>query len=85
MDKQIFKKDNYYVNVVGNFVIEAWIDPKISAEIDKLYLEYTPGDKSVRENFEKIISQKSKNKFTISHSKRKADKIRAKFKKYFLD
>lgn len=85
LDKQIFKKDNYYVNVVGNFVIEAWIDPKINGEIDKLYLEYTPGDKSVRENFEKIISQKSKNKFTISHSKRKADKIRAKFKKYFLD
>ena len=80
----LFEKDNYYINVIGNFVIEAWLDKNIMAEVNNFYQTTSVFTDSEKEKLEKILMQKGRNKFTITHNKRKADSIRAKFKKYFF-
>jgi hypothetical protein len=83
-EKPLFPKNNYYINIIGDFVIEAWLDKKISLQIEDFYKGVRVFSATEKANLEKILSQKGKNKFSVSRNKRKADMIRAKFKKYFL-
>ncbi len=79
----IFKKDNYYINILGNYVIEVWLDPKISKEINSFYKTHTTIDESCKKELKEIIERQSKNKLVISHNARKAEKLKKVFKKYF--
>ncbi len=79
-----FPKTNYYINVIGDFVIEAWLDVKMSEEINALYNQTSTINNDTKTQLETILTKKGKNKFSISHNKRKADLIRKKFKKYFF-
>jgi hypothetical protein len=84
LPKPLFEKENYYINVIADFIIEVWIDKKVSLEINTFYKNtHTFGDVE-KEKLEKILMQKGRNKFSITHSKRKSDAIRGKFKKYFF-
>jgi len=84
LPKNIFIKENYYINVIGNFIIEVWIDQKIQAKIDQFYLNNNKFDTLEKRNLEEILMQKGKNRFSITNNKRKADALRSKFKKYFF-
>lgn len=79
-----FKKTNYYVNVIGDFVIEALLDTQVSTDIEEFYARTSVLDDATRKRLEEILMQKGRNKFSISHNKRKADMIRRKFQKYFF-
>mgnify|MGYP001605112885 CR=1 FL=1 len=79
-----FEKTNYYLNVIGDFVIEAWLDKKISTQMNEFYARTATLNDSAKKELEDLLMQKGKNKFSISHNKRKADTIRRKFKKYFF-
>lgn len=79
-----FSMQNYYVNIFGDFVIEVWLDPKVSGEIEQIYQsnnDFTPG---VVDELLKIIKYKGKNKIVISRNKRKSEKIKRIFSKFFL-
>ncbi len=78
-----FPKSNYYVNVFGDFLIEVWLDEKTSELIDGFYKETKLFDENAKNNLLKIIARKGRNKLVINRNKRKADKIRNIFKKYF--
>lgn len=79
-----FEKTNYYVNIFGDFIIEAWLDEKVSQKIDDWYsIHSTVSDEAIEE-LKRIVSEKGKNKFSISRNHKKAEKLRKIFKKYFL-
>ena len=84
LSKPLFSKTNYYLNVIGDFVIEVWLDKSMSAQLDKFYSETTSFDDAAKDKLERILAQKGKNKFSISHNKRKADALRTKFSKRFF-
>jgi predicted transcriptional regulator len=79
----LFPKENYYINIFDDFVIEAWIDPGTAKKIDKFFEEETEVTPHGMDELQDIISQKGKNKFKISRNKRKAEQLKRKIGKYF--
>ena len=80
----LFEKGNYYVNVIGDYIIEAWLDKNMCLALDTFYNQNQILDETKNQELEKILMQKGRNKFSVTHNKRKADVIRVKFKKYFF-
>lgn len=83
LEKSPFEKPNYYVNIFGDFVIEALLDEKTSEKINQFYKETNIFDDDAKNKIKEIVSKKGKDKFIISKNHRKAEKIRNLFKKYF--
>ncbi|OGI84031.1 hypothetical protein A2997_00520 [Candidatus Nomurabacteria bacterium RIFCSPLOWO2_01_FULL_36_10b] len=81
---KLFPKRNYYVNVFDDFIIEVWLDHKISERIDNFYNTTTTFNDIEREKLLDITRAKGRNKLVISRNKAKADKLRKVFKKYFV-
>lgn len=72
----LFKKPNYYVNIFGDYVIEAHIDEKTEAAIDKFYKHHTTFDDDARNEIQNIIATQGRNKISISKNKEKAGKLK---------
>lgn len=83
-DDKVFDKNNYYVNIFDDFIIEAQIDQATADKIDTFYRNTESVSEQSLNELKEVISRKGKNKLTISRNKRKADKLRSIFKKYFL-
>lgn len=83
-DDMPFPKNNYYINIIGDFIIEVWLDRKIADQLDKFYTDVTQFNDIEKHRLESILMQKGKNRFSITNNKRKADTLRRKFKKYFF-
>jgi hypothetical protein len=83
LDAPLFPKNNYYINVIGDFVIEVWLDKHIMNQVESFYKSHEVCRDEEIKTLQAILMQKGKNKFSITKSKRKADDIRRKFKKYF--
>ncbi|HEY4477662.1 MAG TPA: hypothetical protein VJB09_00095, partial [Candidatus Paceibacterota bacterium] len=81
--KRLFQKDNFYLNIFGDFLIEVWIDKKVSEDIDKFYIESRVFGAEAFESLQGIINQKGKTKLVISRNKAKAEKLKKLFKKNF--
>lgn len=82
--KQYFK-ENYYVNIFGDFLIEVTLDPKTQQVINHFYKTYNIWDKDAKFQITKIISHmKGRNKLTISRNAKKAEKIKKMLGKYFI-
>jgi len=79
----LFPKDNYYINIFSDFIIEVWLDKKTSDAIDKFYKENNVFDENAKNILQEIIEQRGKNKLVISRNARKAEKLKKVFKKYF--
>jgi len=84
LEKPLFEKENYYINIFGNYIIEAWIDESVAKEIDDFYIKNKTIGKETIEELKHIVSKKGRNKLVISNNKRKARKMKAMFKKYFV-
>lgn len=74
--KKIFKKDNYYLSVLADYIIEVYIEEKISKEIDRFFKEVKAIGNKERELLQNIISKNGKNKLVISRDKKKADSLK---------
>ncbi len=82
-EKKLFPKENYYLNIFGDYVIEAWIDENVASKIDSFYKETKVFDEIAEKKIKSIVEQKGKNKLSILRNKRKAEKLKNLFKKYF--
>ena len=83
LGKQLFEKLNYYVNIIGDFVIEAWLDKNTEKKIERLYNTTAAVTPEKIERLREIVEQRGKNKIAISRNARKAERLRRKLRKYF--
>lgn len=82
-EKHYFK-ENYYVNIFGDFLIEVSLDPKTQHAIDQFYATHTEWNDESRLHITKIVSHMiGRNKLTISRNAKKAEKIKKMLGKYF--
>jgi hypothetical protein len=82
--KQYFK-NNYYVDTFGDFLVEAWLDPKTQQAIDLFYTTHDVWNDETKTKLVRIVSQmKGRNKLTISRNKKKSEKIKKMLGKYFI-
>ena len=83
LERSLFKKNNYYVNIVGDFLIEARIDLLIASQIDTLYRQTEKLDDGVVIKLKKIVGGKGRSKLSISRNSTKAEKIKKLLRKSF--
>ncbi len=77
-------KEGSYVNIFGDFIIEAVLDDRTNAKIDAFYKNTSEITLETKEQLKQIVTEKGKTKLTISRNPRKADKLRRIFRRYFL-
>lgn len=83
LEKSLFEKENYYLNIFGDFIIEALIEKETAEKIDSLYKATSKFSEEFNEELKEIVFKNSKTKIIISRNKRKAQKLKTLFKKYF--
>lgn len=75
--------DNYYFNVIGDFIIEVFLDKSVSQEIGKWYRQTKKLTLQSKDELRRIVNLKKKTILIISHNIKKAAKLRNKLKKNF--
>lgn len=82
-EKPFFKKKNYYINTLGEFIIEVWIDNNISEKIEKIYKNSKNLTSEVKDELTKVLEMKGRTKIVISRNTKKSERLQKMFKKYF--
>lgn len=83
-EKPLFEENNYYINIIGDFLIEVWLNKKLADRIDKFYKEIVEWNDENLKKLEEIVSKEGKTKIVISRNKNKADKIKRMLSKNFV-
>lgn len=81
--KPLFPKDNYYINVLGEFIVDVWIDKKLHDTIEQLYHTESRVTKEWIDHLESLNMLKGKNILTISRDPKRADDLRKKLSRPF--
>ncbi len=79
----LFEKENYYINIFNDFIIEVWIDPSTAGKIESFFQQEKEVTAYGMDTLQHVISQTGKNKFKISKNKKRADQLKRKIGKYF--
>jgi DNA-binding PadR family transcriptional regulator len=81
--KKMFVKPNYYVTLMGDYVIEVTLDTEISEKIEKIYQESHELTDQIINTLKEFLMVRNKNKIKISKNKKKAAVLRKKMQKDF--
>ena len=81
-EEVLFEARNYYLNIFGDYIIEARIDEKVAEKVDELYKTHTKVTDETTKLLTSLLTQ-GKTIITITRSKKKADKLKKVFKPYF--
>lgn len=76
LTRPMFKENNYYLNIFGDFLIEVWLDKEISNEVDALYQTATDFDDDAKEKIQKILARQGRTRLVISHNHKKATRLK---------
>lgn len=82
-EKMLFKKKNYYINTLGDFIIEVWIDKLIAEKIEEVYKKTKKLNEEAKEELIKILGMKGKTKIVISRNNKKSERLQKMLRKYF--
>ncbi len=73
----------YYVNSIGDFLIEYRLDKKVAEMLDAFFKRHADFNEAAREELKRIITQPAKHTVTISKNEKKNIELKKIFKKYF--
>ncbi len=80
---QMFDRINYYVTLIGDYIIEVYLDDMVSKRINDIYQSAPALYESVVSNLKKLLDSRTKNRIRVSRNKSKAAKLKKKFGKNF--
>ena len=83
LEQPLFSKNNYYFNIVGEFLIEVWIDSNIATRIEEVYRTAEKIDGAVRTKLIEIVRGKGRSRLTISRNAKKAERLKKMLRKNF--
>lgn len=83
MPKALFPKNNYYLNIVDDFLIQVWIDRKLANTIDAHYKNTKTIDGEAKEHLIKLTQQKGRVRLVISRDPKKAQLLKKRLGKHF--
>lgn len=81
-EEVLFEARNYYLNIFGDYIIEARLDEKVAEKVDEFYKTHTKVTEETTKLLTALLTQ-GKTTITITRSKKKADKLKKVFKQYF--
>jgi len=76
-------KNNYYLNVFGDTIIEIYLDTKLARHIDDFYQSHSKASRENIQDFKKLIQEKFPVRMKISKNKKRAAKLRKQMAKDF--
>ncbi len=76
-------ENGHYMNVLGDFIFEVFIDEKFTNDIEKIYSESTTKEE-ILEKIQEISKKNYKTKLIFSRNKKKAQKIMSRVSKNFV-
>lgn len=76
-------ENNYCLAIVGNYLIETFLDKKSADKIDTIYNKEENGEEASRK-IKEIVNEKSKFKIIVSVNSEKSKKLKKKFEKIFF-
>ncbi len=79
----VFEKRNYYVNTIGDFIIEAYLDEDVTSRVDQFYKNTKTLNDTNREQLENLVKNSGKTKLVISRNSKKAVKLQKTIGNYF--
>jgi len=82
--ERIFDARNKYVVVIGEYITEVMLDPKVAEQIDAVYRSARSLDASASEALAKMLAVRARHKIRISRNARKAQGLKAKLGKNFF-
>lgn len=74
---------NYYLNIFDDYIIEVWLDDKVTQNIDNWYDEVIEIGQNEIGRIEKIVKQQGRTKMRISRNKKRAQRLSKQFIKNF--
>ena len=83
-ESPLYPQNNYYINVIGDYVIEVWIDAAHANAIERVYETESTMSPAAEEQLRYIINSRGRSKLVISRNKRHSQKIFAKLTKPFV-
>lgn len=81
--EKLYKKDNYYFTVIGDYITEVFMNEHTTKRLEELYLKYTTVCPELLAEFQKLLTDKRKHRIKISRNAVKAEKMKKKLRKYF--
>lgn len=81
--KNLFGINNYYVNIMGDILIEVWLNKTVSRAIENIYNQYTSINNEVINKIQNVINMKNRSKIVISKNTKKLKRIKNKLEKFF--
>lgn len=82
-DKPMFKKNNYYLNIVDDFLIEVHINPSIANEVEKFYASVNKINEVVLKDLHNIVRAHGKIRLVVSRNYAKAKELKNLLQKHF--
>ncbi len=79
----LFEKNNYYLNVIGDYVIEVWIDPTQARAIENIYSSATKFTPDIEKQLQGVINSSGKTKLIVARDKKRAEKLKRMLAKPF--
>jgi DNA-binding PadR family transcriptional regulator len=73
-----------YINVVGDYIFKVSMSSRFAKDIDLFFQIHTDVTQENINELMKLVERTEKAKLVFKHSKKEADKLRMKFKKYFV-
>ncbi|MBI2514954.1 hypothetical protein HYV91_02080 [Candidatus Wolfebacteria bacterium] len=83
-EKSISIKENYYFNVFDDYILEIFFDSRIISAIKEFFRKAKIFDEGAERGLMGIVSREGRNKVVISKDKKKADKYKKFFARYFF-
>ncbi|MFW0837435.1 MAG: hypothetical protein ACKKL5_00335 [Candidatus Komeilibacteria bacterium] len=77
------KGDNYYCNIIQDYLIEVWLDKNISKTIDTFFQTTTQLTADNKKQLQNIIQLQGKNRLSISKNPDKAERLTKKLSRDF--
>ena len=79
----VFEKRNYYINTIGDFIIEAYLDEEVTTRVDQFYKKTKVLNHETHKQLEELVKNSGKTKLVISRNSKKAAKLQKKIGNYF--
>ena len=83
MESPLFPDPRYYLNVLGDFLIEVWMDPIVTEELDVFYREAETFDDETRVRLRALLERRGRTRLKVSRNHAKAERLRKKLLKGF--
>lgn len=80
----LFDKPNYYFNIIGEFLIETFIDQKINDKLDQFFANTSVLNSQNQQELNDIIQTQGKHKMVITKSSKKNDLLIKRLKDKFI-